>query len=65
MFLRPEKCLWEEGKNAPGDYSLAKKMTLSQAITLASGLTPKAGPVAVNEEFRYAGQGEQKGSHHH
>ena len=44
---------------SPGGYSLAKKMTLSQAITLAAGLTPKADG-SVTRIFRYAGQGDQK-----
>jgi polysaccharide export outer membrane protein len=44
---------------SPGGFSLAKKTTLSQAITLAAGLTPKADG-AVTRIFRYAGQGDQK-----
>jgi polysaccharide export outer membrane protein len=44
---------------SPGGFSLAKKMTLSQAITLAAGLTPKADG-AGTRIFRYVGQGNQK-----
>ena len=43
----------------PGGFSLAKRMTLSQAITLAQGLTPKA-KGSVTRIFRYSQYPEKK-----
>ncbi len=43
----------------PGGFSLAKRMTLSQAITMAQGLTPKA-KGSVTRIFRYSNYPEKK-----
>jgi len=43
----------------PGGFSLEKRMTLSQAITVAGGLSSKA-DAAETRIFRYSGKGEQK-----
>jgi polysaccharide export outer membrane protein len=43
----------------PGGFSLAKRMTLSQAITMAQGLTPKAKGSATRI-FRYSQHPEKK-----
>jgi polysaccharide export outer membrane protein len=43
----------------PGGFPLAKRMTLSQAITLAQGLTPKA-KGSVTRIFRYSQYPEKK-----
>jgi len=43
----------------PGGFSLAKRMTLSQAITMAQGLTPKA-KGSVTRIFRYSQYPEKK-----
>jgi len=44
---------------SPGGFSLAKRMTLSQAITMAQGLTPKA-KGSVTRIFRYSQYPEKK-----
>jgi len=44
---------------SPGGFPLAKRMTLSQAITLAQGLTPKA-KGSVTRIFRYSQYPEKK-----
>ncbi len=43
----------------PGGFPLARKMTLSQAITMAQGLTPKA-KGSVTRIFRYSQYAEKK-----
>jgi polysaccharide export outer membrane protein len=43
----------------PGGFALAKRMTLSQAITMAQGLTPKA-KGSVTRIFRYSQYPEKK-----
>jgi polysaccharide export outer membrane protein len=47
-----------EVKN-PGGYPLTKRMTVSQAITVAAGLTPKANG-SETRIFRYSGKGDEK-----
>ncbi|HUL21916.1 MAG TPA: SLBB domain-containing protein, partial [Thermodesulfobacteriota bacterium] len=44
---------------SPGGFPLAKRMTLSQAITMAQGLTPKA-KGSVTRIFRYSQYPEKK-----
>jgi polysaccharide export outer membrane protein len=43
----------------PGGFTLEKRMTLSQAIAVAGGLSPKA-DASETRIFRYSGKGEQK-----
>jgi polysaccharide export outer membrane protein len=43
----------------PGGYPLTRKMTVSQAITVAAGLTPKANG-SETRIFRYSGKGDEK-----
>jgi len=43
----------------PGGFTITKNMTLSQAITLAAGLTPKA-EGSETRIFRYSGKGNEK-----
>jgi len=43
----------------PGGFSITKKMTLSQAITLAAGVTSKADG-SETRIFRYSGKGNEK-----
>jgi polysaccharide export outer membrane protein len=47
-----------EVKN-PGGYPLTRKMTVSQAITVAAGLTQKAN-ASETRIFRYSGKGDEK-----
>jgi polysaccharide export outer membrane protein len=47
-----------EVKN-PGGYPLTRKMTVSQAITVAAGLTSKANG-SETRIFRYSGKGDEK-----
>ena len=44
---------------SPGGFALTRRMTLSQAITLAAGLTPKA-EGSETKIFRYSGKGDEK-----
>lgn len=44
---------------SPGGFSLTKQMNLSQAITVAGGLTPKADG-SETRIFRYSGRGDAK-----
>ncbi len=44
---------------SPGGYPLTRKMTVSQAITVAAGLTPKANG-SETRIFRYSGKGDEK-----
>ena len=43
----------------PGGFTLEKRMTLSQAIAVAGGLSSKA-DASETRIFRYSGKGEQK-----
>jgi polysaccharide export outer membrane protein len=43
----------------PGGYPLTRRMTVSQAITVAAGLTPKADG-SETRIFRYSGKGDEK-----
>jgi polysaccharide export outer membrane protein len=44
---------------SPGGFILSKRMTVSKAITVAGGMTPKAGGSEA-KIFRYSGNGDKK-----
>lgn len=44
---------------SPGGFPLTKRMTISQAITVAAGLTPKANG-SETRIFRYSGKGDER-----